>query len=245
MIHYHGSPISGPADHAASFFVGRHALVSFEYPESLPLVAETCQSFAFDNGAYTSWRSGRDLDVGAVADWVGEWMHHPAFDWALIPDVIDGDEEANDRLVADWRHPPAISVPVWHLHEPISRLERLCRAFPRVALGSSGQWSSPGSTNWWTRMAVVMDAICDAHGRPPAKFHGLRMLDPDIFRFLPLASADSTNAAVNAGSLGRFGQYPPPSAAQRATVIADRIEQHSSAPIWHRHFLPKVFELEP
>lgn len=46
--------------------------------------------------------------------------------------------------------------------------------------------------------------------------------------------ADSTNAAVNGGSISRFGMYAPPTAGQRASVIADRIEAHTSAPIWQR-----------
>ncbi|MCY1562980.1 hypothetical protein D9M68_1004500 [compost metagenome] len=60
------------------------------------------------------------------------------------------------------------------------------------------------------------------------------MLDPAIFSRLPFASADSTNAAVNGGSVSRFGMYCPPTAGQRAAVIADRIEAHTSAPIWQR-----------
>ena len=35
----------------------------------------------------------------------------------------------------------------------------------------------------------------------------------------------------------RFGAYTPPTAAQRAAVIADRIEAHNSAPIWTRQAL--------
>lgn len=58
------------------------------------------------------------------------------------------------------------------------------------------------------------------------------MLDPAIFQLL--ASADSANAAVNGGSISRFGMYVPPTAGQRANVIADRIESHNSSPIWQR-----------
>lgn len=42
------------------------------------------------------------------------------------------------------------------------------------------------------------------------------------------------NAAVNGGSISRFGMYTPPTAGQRANVIADRIEAHNSSPIWRR-----------
>ena len=83
-------------------------------------------------------------------------------------------------------------------------------------------------------MSDVMDSICDDRGRPAVKLHGLRMLDPEIFVHLPLSSADSTNAAVNSGSLSRFGCYTPPTAAQRAAVIADRIEAQNSAAVWTR-----------
>lgn len=32
--------------------------------------------------------------------------------------------------------------------------------------------------------------------------------------------------------ISRFGMYTPPTAGQRASVIADRIETHNSAPTW-------------
>lgn len=47
-----------------------------------------------------------------------------------------------------------------------------------------------------------------------------------------LRGADSTNAAVNSGSLARFGMYPPPLRSQRAAVIADRIEGTNSPAVW-------------
>ncbi len=55
------------------------------------------------------------------------------------------------------------------------------------------------------------------------------MLNPKIFTRLPLSSADSTNAARNCNQLDRFGIYVPPTAAQRAAIIANRVEAHSSA----------------
>lgn len=231
MIHYHGTPVGGSRQDAARFLAGRHALVPFPRQDDVGIVAECCQSFVFDNGAFTIWRKGGSLDVDGYLRWVEDWHRHPGFDWALIPDVIDGDENANDRLLEQWpAHLPG--VPVWHLHEPIERLQRLAGQYRTVALGSSGQWSSPGTHAWWRRMEAVMAALCDSHGRPQCRLHGLRMLDPGIFSRLPFASADSTNAAVNGGSISRFGIYVPPSAGQRASVIADRIEANNSAPLW-------------
>jgi hypothetical protein len=118
------------------------------------------------------------------------------------------------------------------MHESLDWLDWLVSNFQTVALGSSGQWRHPGTAAWWQRMAEAMATACDKAGRPRARLHGLRMLDPDIFRRLPLASADSTNAAVNCGSIARFGSYVPPTAAQRADVIAERIESFNSAACW-------------
>lgn len=231
MIHYHGTPIGGTRQDAVRLLQGRHALVPFPRQDDMGAVADLCQSFVFDNGAYTVWKKGGQLDVDGYARWVDDWHRHPGFDWALIPDVIDGDEDANDRLLEGWpAHLPG--VPVWHMHESTDRLQRLAGSWRTVALGSSGQWATPGTAAWWKRMSEAMAAICDEAGRPLCRLHGLRMLDPAVFSRLPLASADSTNAAVNGGSVSRFGMYVPPTAGQRAQVIAERIEQHNSSAVW-------------
>lgn len=231
MIHYHGTPIGGSRQDTARFLIGRHALVPFPRQEDIGIVADVCQSFVFDNGAFTVWKQGGKLDIDGYTNWCQQWHRHPGFDWALIPDVIEGDEASNDALLRDW--PREIEgVPVWHMHESIDRLVRLGHEWRVVALGSSGQWATPGTAPWWQRMSDAMGALCDEHGRPPCRLHGLRMLDPKVFGQLPLASADSTNAAVNSGSISRFGMYTPPTSSQRAAVIAERIEAHNSAPIW-------------
>jgi len=222
MIHYHGTPIGGSRQDAARFLMGRHALVSFYRPDDLPAVLECCQA-----------GKGR-VDFDAYLAWVERFCCHPSFDWCLIPDVIDGTEEDNVELIHKWLRSGSRvkGVPVWHLHESLGWLEWLVDRFEWVALGSSGQWSKPGTPEWWQRMAEAMRVICDDNGRPRCKLHGLRMLDPAIFTRLPLASADSTNAAVNCGSVSRFGLYPAPTASQRAAVIAERIESHNSAAVW-------------
>ena len=231
MIHYHGTPVGGSRQDTARFLMGRHALVPFPRQDDMGAVAEVCQSFVFDNGAFTVWKQGGKLDVDGYMTWCEEWHKHPGFDWALIPDVIEGNESDNDALICDW--PKSIrGVPVWHMHESIDRLVRLGNEWSFVALGSSGVWATPGTEAWWQRMTLAMNALCDDKGRPPCRLHGLRMLDPRVFSRLPLSSADSTNAAVNSGSLSRFGSYLPPTSAQRAAVIAERIEAHNSSGIW-------------
>lgn len=235
MIHYHGTPVGGSRSDVVRFLSGRHALIPFARPDDLGAALDVCQSIVLDNSAFSLWRAGGgDVDVAAYHAWVESLAGHPSLDWCLIPDKIDGSEAENAELVTLWLRMGCRvqSVPVWHLHESLGWLDWLVSKFQIVAIGSSGQWSQPGTSAWWDRMADAMAVACDDRGRPRARLHGLRMLDPAIFTRLPLASADSTNAAVNSGSLSRFGSYVPPTAGQRAEVIAARIEAHNSAPYW-------------
>lgn len=230
MIHYHGTPCGATREDVARFLKGRHALISFYRPEDIGTAAEVCQSFCIDNGAFSAWKSGTSIvDWNPYYEFCDSWHRHPAFDWAIIPDVIDGDEDANDELLDDW--PSHIEgIPVWHLHESLERLSRLC-SWPRIALGSSGEWSTVGDSRWWRRMEDVMEVVC-VDGMPRTKLHGLRMLDPAVFTRIPLASADSTNAVRNSSSYSRFGMYTPPNASTRMAIIAERIEAHQSAALW-------------
>jgi len=234
VIHYHGVPLSGPATNLAKILPRRHAMVSFAHPGPIQAVANVCQSFSLDNGAFSAWKSGHPIkDWGPFRDWLSMWTSHPGCDWFLIPDVIDGSEEDNDRLVDLWH---GEGVPVWHLHESTERLDRLVSQWPRVALGSSGAYASIGTADWWGRMAEAMVVACDEQGRPRTKLHGLRMLDPTIFSHLPLASADSTNVARNMGLDSRWsrGPYAPVSTETRAAILMERIEVHASAEYWNR-----------
>lgn len=237
MIHYHGTPID-PQTVALAALAGRHAFISFASPEQLELVAEICQSFALDSGAYSVWRKNRSPMSVTQLDYFYQWVEanhkRPGFDFAVIPDIIDGSERDNDELVKCWPFSTFIGAPVWHLHEELERLERLVSAWPRVCLGSSGAYAKVGVKVWWDRMAQAMAVCCDSFGRPKARLHGLRMLNPEVFRYLPLHSADSCNIARNVGMDQKWsGSYAPSSKSARAQIIRDRIEAFNSA----QHFV--------
>jgi len=233
LIHYHGTPMTPVADMIRAFR-GRHAIVSFEHPAQVEIAAEICQSIVLDNGSFSAWRNKRKHDFTGYQEWACHWLRHPCVDWCVIPDVIDGDEEANDALLSTWELPGEVSVPVFHMHESLDRLERLVSGYSRIALGSSGDYSDPGSAEWWGRIAEMMEVLCDDDGFPRAKLHGLRMLDPVIFSHLPLASADSCNVARNVGiDLAWNGPYAPRSRAARALILMDRIESHAAAAMWN------------
>ena len=239
MIHYHGTPFSGgELNHLA--LQGRHAMVSYAAPGHVSTIAEVCQSFCLDNGAFSAWKKGEEYDFTGYAEWAEQWLKHPGCDFAVIPDIIDGTEEENDNLVNRWVGEYDQWAPVWHLHECIERLVRLCEDFPRVCLGSSGEYAEIGNRKWWERMAHAMDEITDDDGFPITKLHGLRMLDPGLFSYIPFTSADSTNVARNIGIDVRWtGPYVPRTARTRALVIMDRIETHACASRWHKGFCVK------
>jgi hypothetical protein len=237
MIHYHGTPLSGGETTHLSL-QGKHGFVSFAHKDPLPMVAELCQSFALDNGAYSAWTAGKPFDIDGFSGFVDDWFRHPGFDFYVIPDVIDGDHHANARMRAAWRNvcPKGafnLGYPVWHMHEPLEVLSDLIREYTGICIGSSGKFSEVGSNAWWGRMSEAMAVACDDQGRPRKKLHGLRMLDPTIFSHLPLKSADSTNVGRNCGIDKAWkGTYAPQSARTRALVMMERIEAHASASRW-------------
>jgi hypothetical protein len=233
MIHYHGLPIT-PNTAALQAINGGHAFVSFAHPGQLGLAIEAAQSFALDNGAFSAWMSGQPVrDWTAYYEWVTNVGRHAHCDFAVIPDVIDGSEADNDAMLAEWPHGKFLGVPVWHLHEGMERLERLAADYPRIALGSSGAYSSVGTPRWWNRMAEVMRVLCDAEGYPLVRIHGLRMLAPDVFSRLPFASADSTNIGRNVGLDSNWkGTYTPPSKEVRAALMRARIEAYNAPARW-------------
>ena len=235
MIHYHGTPCGMKQMEAEQFLKGRHAFISFAAPCDIRIAAEVCSSFAIDNGAFSAWKKNEPIqNWQPYYGFVEYWRLHPGFDWAIIPDVIDGSEEDNDRMLSEWPFRSPVGVPVWHLHESLGRLRMLVHdpRFPRIALGSSGHYRKLRTRKWKERMAQAMEVICELGGRPLKKVHGLRMLDAKVFSRYPLASADSTNAVRNASLDDRFGMYLPYRKSTRAHTIAERIERHNSAPLW-------------
>jgi len=230
MIHYHGLPIS-PTTAAAHAISAGHAFISFAHAEQLGIAVNVCQSFAVDNGAFSAWKAGTPItDWRPFYEWAEECRRIPSCDFAVIPDVIDGDEAANDELLDEWPLPRWFGAPVWHMHETLGRLNRLVRKYPRVCIGSSGEYSVVGNDLWWRRINQAMAAACDAYARPLCKLHGLRMLNPKVFTRIPFASADSTNIGRNVGIDKKWsnGNYLPPTKEARAYVMRTRIEAHNA-----------------
>lgn len=155
MIHYHGTPITPRA--ALAPMAGRHFCVSYAAPSDLAWCIQHGASVMLDNGAFSAWTRGAAVDWSAFYSWAVPHLQHPH--WAVIPDVIDGDEAANDALLAECPLPHALAAPVWHMHEGLERLARLASAYPRICIGSSGEYATPGSAAWRSRIDAAWSAI--------------------------------------------------------------------------------------
>ena len=198
VIMYHGMPSGLNMADQYRVFRGRHLLVSYATgKEQLPQFAAMASSVLLDNGAFTEWKKGKKVDYDGYCRWVEDAVdRYPNIDGAFIPDVIDGTELENDDMLDSWpRWLKPWGIPVWHLHESPTRLKRLANSYlpPRVALGSSGEFSRPGSPAWWDRIREVWGFI-----PPECRVHGLRMASPRIVEKLPFYSVDSTTAGRHA-----------------------------------------------
>ena len=162
MIHYHGTPIT-PRTSLATMS-GRHFCVSFMAPNDLNWCLQHGASVMLDNGAFSAWTRGATVEWNEFYKWCEPHLSHPH--WAVLPDVIDGDEEANDILLASNRLPKEWAAPVWHLHESLDRLRKISDEWPRLCFGSSGEFATPGSASWIRRINEAWDTLEKSNRKP-------------------------------------------------------------------------------
>ena len=215
MIHYHGTPITPKK--VLLEMSGRHFCVSYARPDDLTDCLRIGQSVMLDNGAFTAFTKGKPMDVDGYYRWLEEHLRHPH--WAVVPDVIDGSEDEQRENMRGWPFPKELSAPVWHLGLSIDWLLELADNWPRICLGSSGQFWEVGSPTWAKRMDEAFEALTRSRVHLPW-IHGMRMLSQSDGPW-PLASADSTNVARN---YKRNGEHPE--------TMAARIDAIQPAPRW-------------
>jgi hypothetical protein len=195
VIHYHGTPITPIA--ALYELSGRHFCVSHFRPEQVARCHEIGQSMMLDNGAYSKWRRGVELDWAGYYAWADRWLDYPTT-WAVIPDEIGAGSQEQDALIRDWPHGTR-GAPVFHLDadmsQPLSRLLRLIDQWPRVCIG----WAEPDlpilGDAYCRAMDAMWNAVARTHRRTPA-LHKLRGMQLSGKRW-PFASVDSTDIAQN------------------------------------------------
>jgi len=194
MIHYHGTPITPNA--ALRKMAGFHFCVSYANPQNLKICLEIGQSLMLDNGAFSAYTIGKPFDYDGYLKWIEPILSPPH--WCVIPDVIGGTLEENYAMLSRWPRETigyANTAPVWHLNMPLNHLLFLCNAYPKVCLGSSGEYWQIGTQKWCGRMDEIFNKLVTYFGTVPY-IHGMRMLGQNNGDW-PLASADSTNVAQN------------------------------------------------
>jgi hypothetical protein len=209
-IHYHGTPIT-PREVLLTL-AGRHFCVSFSEPRDALATHQIGQSVMLDNGAFSAWTQGKETDWPGYYAWADQWLDYPTT-WAVVPDVIGGDEQQNQALMLQWPFGRTKGAPVWHMHESIDWLLALTDSWPRVCFGSSGRYAVIGTPQWHSRMTEAWNEIAKRYKRTP-NIHMLRgsALAGGPY---PFASVDSTNIARN---------HNRNSVTESARHMADRID---------------------
>lgn len=191
MMHYHGTPIT--PNEALLSLAGRCFCVSYGRHDQVVAVHQLGQSVMLDNGAFSRFTRGEATNWPGYYAFCDRWLDHPTT-WAVIPDVIDAPSQEQDGLLNEWPHGHR-GAPVWHLDEPITRLLRLTDEWPRVCLGSSGEYWKVLSDPWRGRMDEAFDEVARRHKRMPW-LHMLRGMQLSGLPW-PLASVDSTDIGRN------------------------------------------------
>jgi len=172
-----------------------------------------------DNGAFSAWTAGRPTNWPAYYAWVARWGQRPTT-WAVVPDVIDAPEEAQDRLLLQWPYGRQQAAPVWHMNERLERLLRLVDSgWFLVCLGSTAQYRTVGNEAWRRRMDEVWGVLMLVFGLAPRlhMLRGMRMAGGPY----PFYSVDSTD-------LGRNGRGIPDTVARAA-----RWDSTQGPTTWH------------
>ena len=147
-----------------------------------------------DNGAFSMWMRDKPVNWADYYDWCDKWLDFQTT-WAVIPDVIDGNREVNDRLIGEFPHAIHQSAPVWHLHEPIDRiLQFLDCGYTKICFGSSGEYKQVGSDKWHHRITQAFNRL--SQEGPIPWIHMLRGMSLSGSQY-PFASVDSTDVARN------------------------------------------------
>lgn len=190
-IHYHGLPLTPEV--MLLDLAGKCVCISFatKRDSQVEYCLKSMQSIMFDNGRFTIYQQGGDLDNDALYAWLAPMLRHPH--WAVVPDEIGGTVDQQRAMIATWPFSKALGAPVWHLGLPLDYLVELASEWPRICFGSSEDYWQVGSPSWRGRMHEAFAALGDAGLAP--HIHGLRMMN-EAGKW-PLASVDSANVARN------------------------------------------------
>jgi hypothetical protein len=196
VIHYHGTPITPKS--SLMEMRGKFFCCSFARPDNAKDLMHISQGILWDNGAYTTFTKGKKFDLTKYYNWLEDKLGHPH--WAIIPDSIEGGEEAQQKLISTWPYQKELGAPVWHLHESLEWLRGLATEWPRICFGSSRQYWEIGTRKWENRVDQAFNTL--AQMGPLPWIHMLRGMSCGGKRW-PFSSVDSCNVATTHRGQGR------------------------------------------
>lgn len=188
-LHYHGTPLTPLT--ALYELAGRNFCVSHSDPRDAARAHQIGQSVMLDNGAFSKWKRKAETDWPSYYAWAEEWLSCPTT-WAVIPDEIDGGAQIQDALVREWPFGPR-GAPVWHMDEPLDRLLRLVDHWPKVCIGSTGEFRDLRWPAWERRMDEIWNRVMESRRFTPW-IHMLRGMGV-VGKRWPFGSVDSTDVA--------------------------------------------------
>jgi hypothetical protein len=149
-----------------------------------------------DSGAFSVANVGATVHLKDYAAWLEEWSQ--VITTAATLDVI-GDPDATHRNTEALLSAGLTVLPTFHVGSPWSELERLCKAYPYLALGGMVPYAkySDEVLRWLIRCFRI-------GAEQGTVFHGFGQTKVATLAALPFYSVDSS--AWGAGS--RFGQLP-------------------------------------
>lgn len=163
-----------------------------------------------DNGAFSAWRSGVPMDVDGFVKWAADICKRCPQAVVVVPDVIDGDELANDEMRYEFSGamledgvfiPGERMMMVWHMHESLDRLTGMIEGgYHYIAIGSSGEYAQVGTPKWHARIREAFDHMerfcAESEGCYVRPWIHMMRAQAEAHRY-PFDSADSCSLAVN------------------------------------------------
>lgn len=143
-----------------------------------------------DSGAFSAATLGAEIKLADYAAWLKDWQG--LITTAATLDVI-GDPDATHRNTLALEDMGLSVLPVFHTGSPWDRLEKLCAAYPYVALGGMVPYTRmQGEVMRWLVRCFRIGA---EHG---TVFHGFGQTGVPVMAALPFYSVDSSTWSVGA-----------------------------------------------
>ena len=147
-----------------------------------------------DSGAYSAMTQGAPIQINEYAAWIKRWSHWFEV-YANLDVIMNGEATWRNQQYLEDRH-GLQPLPVFHVNEEWSWLERYVDRYPYMALGVAGMQQNKGVWPWLIRAFKIA-------GKQTV-FHGFALTTWQVMRAFPWYSVDSSSW----GRGFRFGSMP-------------------------------------